>query len=62
MSILRCTHCESIFPLSAPRALGDNWYARCADCMRETEVEPVPSAESGKPAFRIKARKPGAGH
>jgi len=43
MPHLTCATCKSA-SLKPPRMLAGAWYALCAQCLFETEVEPVDSA------------------
>lgn len=56
-TILHCRRCKTIFPLSAPRQIGNVWYAQCGDCLYETEVEPEWPGVESEPTFRIRKRR-----
>jgi hypothetical protein len=57
MAILHCSRCQTLFPLSRPRRVGNLWYALCADCKQDTEVEPVAASGARAPSFRVKAER-----
>ncbi|MFN0162349.1 MAG: hypothetical protein ACKVQQ_14045 [Burkholderiales bacterium] len=54
MQVLHCSRCQTLFPLSHPRRVGNVWYALCGDCKQDTEVEPVLRSEEHEHAFRVK--------
>jgi hypothetical protein len=63
MSHLTCATCKSAI-LKPPRMLAGAWYALCTQCLFETEVEPVGSAQGKASGFCVKgtaAHAPPAG-
>lgn len=54
MAVLNCSRCQTLFPLSRPRRVGNIWYALCADCKQDTEVEPVEHMGVRESTFRVK--------
>ena len=53
MQQLDCATCRSS-PLRAPQLVGEVWYALCAQCLFETEVEALGGSVDAVAAFRVK--------